>query len=201
MEILFGSNNEHKFKEMKEKIEQLGLKVYLIFPKSLTQEEISVAETGITLEENAYIKAKYFWEKFRIPCFSDDTGLEVDVLSGLPGVYSARFSGEEGNAKANRAKLLKMLEGVPEDKRMARFRTVICYINDSEVEFFEGICEGSIINEERGNFGFGYDSIFVPKGYSLTFAEIPLQEKNRISHRAKALEKFLNYLKAQIPSS
>lgn len=151
-------------------------------------------ETQNTLEGNALQKARFVFERFHIPCFADDTGLEVEALGGSPGVYSARYAGASRDPEANMNLLLKNLEG--QSNRIARFRTVIALIDDRGEHLFEGIVEGAIIHEKRGTGGFGYDPIFQPLGYSQTFGEMLLSEKNLISHRAKAVEKLCAYLKA-----
>lgn len=195
MKILIATNNKHKVAEINDKIAEYGLTVELITFPELSNQSIEIEEYGATLEENALIKAKTSFEMFNIPSFADDTGLEVFSLNGLPGVQSARFSGTYGNDRANREKLLSMLKGKVGDERKARFRTVICFFDGSEPKFFEGICYGKIIEEEKGDKGFGYDSIFVPDGFDRTFAEMDLSEKNQISHRSRAIIKFLEFLK------
>jgi non-canonical purine NTP pyrophosphatase (RdgB/HAM1 family) len=155
-----------------------------------------IPEKGQTLKENALLKAQYIHEKYHINCFADDTGLEVDALGGAPGVYSARYAGGAGHdSQANMKKLLKELEN--NDNRNARFRTVIALIIDDKTVIFEGICKGEIIREKRGGEGFGYDPIFQPEGYGQTFAELGVDIKNQISHRARATQKLADYLKKQ----
>ena len=139
------------------------------------------------------MKAQYIYEHYGLDCFADDTGLEVEALDGAPGVYSARYAGGEGHdSEANMKKLLKELEG--ENDRRAQFRTVICLIEDGKEHFFEGIVKGGIIEEKRSASGFGYDPVFVPEGYEETFAEMGGEEKNRISHRARAVRQLCSYL-------
>jgi len=160
-----------------------------------------IPETGVTLEENALMKARYVFDKYHMECFADDTGLEVEALNGAPGVYSARYAGGEGHdSEANMRKLLSELEN--NNNRKARFRTVIAFIEKTDsldsvqhIHCFEGIVEGEIIRERRGGEGFGYDPIFQPKGYDKTFAELGSDIKNNISHRAKATQKLAEYLK------
>ncbi len=195
MKILLASNNQNKAKEIFGRIQNAGLNVDILIPNMVSTEIFNVEENGKTLEENAFLKADFFYKKFGFPTFADDTGLEVDALNGEPGVFSARFSGVYGNDKANRLKLLKVLANLPESQKTARFRTVICFIDNEKSNFFEGVCFGKIISEERGECGFGYDSIFVPEGYDLTFAEMSFEEKNCISHRSRAIDKFINFLK------
>jgi XTP/dITP diphosphohydrolase len=138
------------------------------------------------------MKAEYIRNHFGLDCFADDTGLEVEALGGEPGVYSARYAGEGHDSEANMRKLLGKLQGV--DNRRARFRTAICLLIDGEEHLFEGIVEGEIIRERRGGEGFGYDPIFIPEGYSETFAEMGNEVKNTISHRARAAEKLCQWL-------
>jgi XTP/dITP diphosphohydrolase len=152
-----------------------------------------IPETEPTLEGNALLKVRHIHKRYDLPCFADDTGLEVEALNGAPGVYSARYAGVEGpqevRAKANIDKLLHELSG--KTNRNARFRTVIAYIDgESREHLFEGTVSGQIISESVGSKGFGYDPVFIPDGYSVTFAQMPLDEKNSISHRAMAFRKF-----------
>lgn len=195
MKLLIATNNKNKINEIRQKILEFNLDVDLYTLSDFSDEEIEIKETGETLEENAMIKAKTCFDLLKIPSFADDTGLEVFSLDGKPGVHSARFSGVYGDDKANRLKLLSLLQNKKEDERRARFRTIICFYDGSAPRFFEGICYGKIIEEERGDKGFGYDSIFVPDGFDKTFAEMNLNEKNEISHRSKAIVNFLNFLK------
>ncbi|MGB9771215.1 MAG: RdgB/HAM1 family non-canonical purine NTP pyrophosphatase [Candidatus Kapaibacteriota bacterium] len=195
MKILIATNNENKVFEIKDKIDNIGLTITLLTIGELSSQPVEIDETGNTLEENALIKASFCYNMFKIPSVADDTALEVFSLNGLPGVHSARFSGTYGDDKANRAKLLSMLKGKTGSERNARFRTVICFFDGAEPKFFEGVCYGTIIDEERGDKGFGYDSIFVPSGFEKTFAEMDLKEKNQISHRGKAIVSFLEFLK------
>ncbi|MBE7177936.1 MAG: RdgB/HAM1 family non-canonical purine NTP pyrophosphatase [Mucilaginibacter polytrichastri] len=153
-----------------------------------------IDETGETFEENASLKSRAVYARFGLDCFADDSGLEIDALGGRPGVYSARFAGAHGDHEANIRKVLSELGN--KDQRAARFRTVISLLLNGEETYFEGIAEGSIRREKSGSEGFGYDPIFEPEGYSITFAEMPMEEKNRISHRAKAIEKMVAALDA-----
>ena len=189
--IVFATNNAHKLNEVRailgEKIEVLSLKEIDCYD--------DIPETADTLEGNAFLKARYIYERYGVDCFADDTGLEVEALNGAPGVFSARYAGGEGhNSEANMQKLLKELEG--KENRKAQFRTAICLIMGGEEHLFEGIVTGEIIDEKRGGAGFGYDPIFVPEGYDLTFAELGNDIKNSISHRARAVEKLCQFLKA-----
>lgn len=167
-----------------------GIKVISLDDLNMTTE---IPETGHTLQDNALIKARTIFQLYKKPVIADDTGLEVDALNGSPGVYSARYAGEPTNAENNMKLLLKNLEG--NNNRTANFRTVIAYINaEGKEQLFEGQVDGEIINERRGGEGFGYDPIFVPEGYHTTFAEMTLEEKNTISHRAKALKAFSDFI-------
>ncbi|TAE24085.1 MAG: RdgB/HAM1 family non-canonical purine NTP pyrophosphatase [Candidatus Kapaibacterium sp.] len=192
--LLVGSNNAHKVQEMKEILETQGLARILV-PNDVANFPSDIAETGSTLEENAYIKAMAIYENTLHTCLADDTGLEVDALQGAPGVLTARYAGEHASYTENRAKMLAALKDVPEAQRTARFRTVICYRDELRTLFAEGVCEGMIAQEERGSAGFGYDSIFIPQGYSQTFAELSTEEKHRISHRGLALRHFEEILR------
>lgn len=188
MDLVFASGNEHKVLEVEGK---LGGVVKL---RSLTAigclEDIE--ETGLTLEENARIKAAHVWSNYGLNCFADDTGLEVEALHGAPGVYSARFAGPQKNASDNMALLLEKLKGA--QNRRARFRTVICLIMDGQEHLFEGIVDGTIIEVPRGGEGFGYDPVFVPNGAKGTFAEMSMEEKNTMSHRGRALKALSDFL-------
>jgi XTP/dITP diphosphohydrolase len=187
--LCIASNNAHKIQELRE---LLGNMYEL---KSMAEIGCldDIDETGITLEENAKIKAQYIFEKYGIPTLSDDSGLEIQALDMRPGVYSARYAGEHGNHQANMNKVLTELEN--HENRSAQFRTVICLIlSESETHTFEGKIKGEIIKEKRGTGGFGYDPIFVPEGYSETFAELSSEIKNTISHRAEAIHALRRYL-------
>ena len=200
MRIVFATNNSHKLSEIRsilgESFEVLSLKDIGC--------DADIPETGTTLEENALQKAQYVYDHYHIDCFADDTGLEVDALGGAPGVYSARYAGGEGHdSEANMTKLLKELG--ENNNRKARFRTVIALIQKKdvcpcgctsikEIHQFEGIVNGEIIRERRGGEGFGYDPIFQPEGYDQTFAELGMDIKNHISHRARATAKLCEFL-------
>ncbi|MDQ3021079.1 MAG: RdgB/HAM1 family non-canonical purine NTP pyrophosphatase [Bacteroidota bacterium] len=190
--ILIASNNDHKISEInsilknKSVIELFCLKDFGL--------PVEVIEDGRTLEENAFKKAREISKIFNIPTLSDDTGLFVDALNGEPGVYSARYSGENASYQDNCKKLLSELENIEVKKRTARFESVLCfYVNDKEFYFFKGICEGIILKRERGKNGFGYDPLFLPEKSDKTFAELDDEEKNKISHRAISLNKFKNF--------
>lgn len=188
--LFLASGNPHKIEELQQILEPLGiqLKSTLDFP-----EAPEVEEDQPDLKGNAAKKARFWYHKTGLPSIADDTGLEVEALDGAPGVYSARYAGENATYQDNLDKLLKKLRG--EKNRKAQFRTVIAYITDQGEHFFEGVCKGKIITEEKGTQGFGYDPVFQPEGYNQTFAELDSKEKNKISHRGKALEKFLKFLK------
>ena len=192
MKIVFATNNKHKLEEVKD-----------LLPKEievLTLNEIKcyedIEETEETLEGNAKIKSDHVKMHYGFDCFADDTGLEVEALNGEPGVYSARYAGEEATFEDNVQKLLAEMKGV--QNRKARFRTVISLYLDGKQLFFEGICDGFIEVSVSGTKGFGYDPIFRPLGFDQTFAEMDLNEKGRISHRGKAVKKLVKYLKSQV---
>ena len=209
MKIVFATNNQHKLDEIRS---ILGDKFEIVSLADIGCHE-DIPETGATLEENALMKAQYVYDHYHVSCFADDTGLEVEALNGAPGVYSARYASMSSDAsatpashdsEANMARLLRELEN--NNNRKARFRTVIALIeleDDESTEFplhfnntkfFEGIVEGQITRERHGDEGFGYDPIFQPDGYEQTFAELGMEIKNRISHRARAVEKLVGYL-------
>ena len=207
MRIVFATNNQHKLSEIRD---ILGETIEVLSLKDIGC-DVDIPETGTTLEENALQKAQYVYDNYHIDCFADDTGLEVDALDGAPGVYSARYASMDSqtgstshDSEANMTRLLKELGN--NNNRKARFRTVIALIQKrdvcpcgctsiKEVHKFEGIVEGEIIRERRGGEGFGYDPIFQPDGYDKTFAELGMDIKNHISHRARAVAKLAEYLK------
>ena len=188
MDIVFATNNENKTREIRN---ILGNSFNLL---SLTDLNITgdIPENEPTLEGNALHKARFVHNILKMNVFADDTGLETDLLKGLPGVKSARFAGEDKNSDANIDKLLAMMG--KSKNRKARFRTVIALIMGGKEYIFEGIVDGRIISDRRGKDGFGYDPVFVPDGETRTFAEMPLSEKNKISHRARAIEKLKFFL-------
>jgi len=188
MQIVFATNNQNKLREINH---ILGGSFQLLSLRDLKIED-DIPENEPTLEGNALHKARYIYRIINMDVFADDTGLEIDALNGQPGVHSARFAGENKDSNANIDKVLALLG--PETDRRARFRTVIALVIDGKEFLFEGTAEGKIINEKRGNEGFGYDPVFVPEGSDRTFAEIPLSEKNLISHRARAFEKLRKFL-------
>ncbi len=194
MEIIFATGNANKAKEAG-KI--LSNTLTVIMPKELGFFE-EIPETGDTLEANALEKCNFLWEKFGKTCFADDTGLEVEALNGEPGVYSARYAGEDKSDEANMEKLLAELAKIGEGaSRAAQFRTVVALIIEGKKYYFEGILEGEITFEKSGTEGFGYDPIFKPKGYDKTLAQISLEEKNKISHRGIAMRKLAEYLNSK----
>lgn len=187
--LVLATGNEGKKKEIKYLLRDFDLEIYSLRDFDGLPE---VDEDQPTLEGNAEKKARVIHELLGIPTLADDTGLEVDALDGRPGVYSARYAGEDGNADANRALLLK--EMADKKNRAARFRTVLAYFINGEKHLFQGVCEGEIIGRERGIGGFGYDPVFLPENSEMTFAEMSVEEKNKISHRGKALREFVHYL-------
>jgi XTP/dITP diphosphohydrolase len=188
MKLVFATNNLHKLKEVQEMLsnsmEVLSLKDIGCFE--------DIEETEITLEGNAKLKADYITKKYGFDCFADDTGLEVEALDGKPGVYSARYAGEHGNAEKNMEKLLVELQN--KLSRKAKFRTIIALNITNKQYLFEGICDGEILNEKTGVKGFGYDPIFKPSNASCSFAEMNSEEKNIISHRGIAIQKLVQFL-------
>lgn len=209
MKIVFATNNKHKLEEIRAMLDGCGIEILSLSDIGCHED---IPENGKTLEENAIAKALYVYDKYKIDCFADDTGLEVDALGGEPGVYSARYAGGKGHdSEANMDKLLSKLGA--ETDRAARFRTVIVLATSRGVssfmlnqgpgselgpaaalQFFEGVAEGSITWEKRGEGGFGYDPIFQPYPYEETFAELGAEVKNKISHRAKATVQLVEYL-------
>ncbi len=190
-QLVFATNNRHKLNEVAAK---MGNKIKLLTLTDIGCTE-DIAETGITFRENASIKSRFIFNHYHLNCFGDDSGLEIDALNKEPGVYSARYAGAHGNHAANIKKVLENLEGV--QNRSARFRTMISLIWKGEEYFFEGTIEGKIRTVASGTDGFGYDPIFQPDGYDITFAEMTMHEKNAISHRATATEKLLTFLKGR----
>ena len=192
MELIFATHNQNKVEEI------TAILPPVIEIKSLRDINFKneIYETSKTLQGNALIKARTIFNQFKRNCFADDTGLEVEVLNGDPGVLSARYAGNQNIAIDNIKKLLRKLKN--HDNRKAQFRTVIALIYDRNEYFFEGIIKGKIIREAKGNNGFGYDPIFQPENYILSFAQLDKEEKNKISHRAKAFRKLINFLKGKI---
>lgn len=201
MRLLFASQNRHKIEEIKPllppSVELLSLTDLNYFDE--------IPETSPTLAGNALQKAEFIFDKFKIPCFADDTGLEIEALNGRPGVYSARYArlnepfgqaGANKSADDNIRKIITELEGI--ENRSAAFKTIIALVGMSDKPlFFEGIVKGVITKDKRGSNGFGYDPVFMPDGYSLTFAQMSLDEKNKLSHRGNAVKRFAEWLKTR----
>ena len=186
--LVFATNNANKLAEVRSILEP---QYTIISLKDLNCND-EIPETANTLQGNAILKATYIHDKFGLSCFADDTGLEVEGLDGQPGVYSARYAGEENNSVNNMSKVLSLLGN--KKNRKACFRTVIALILDNNTLFFEGKIEGNITLSPKGDSGFGYDPIFIPEGYLLSFAQLSAEEKNQISHRRMAINKLINYL-------
>ena len=187
MKLVFATNNKHKLQEVRDII---GSGVEILSLADINCNE-DIPETADTLDGNALIKARYIYEKYNVNCFADDTGLEVDAHDGAPDVYSARYAGDGHDSEANMRKLLENLTG--KNNRNAQFRTVIALIIDGEEKLFNGIVKGTITEEKRGDSGFGYDPIFVPEGYSESFAQMDSSTKNSISHRYRATKQLSDY--------
>ena len=185
MKLIFATHNQHKVEELK-KLLPSNISILSLTDINCYEE---IEETGTTLEENAKLKANFIKYKYGLDCFADDSGLEVDALGGSPGVYSARYAGHEKNNEDNIKKIWKELRD--KDSTKAQFRTVIAASFGSKISIYEGKVIGNLIFEKRGNHGFGYDPIFIPEGYTKTFAELGDAVKNKISHRALATQKFL----------
>lgn len=190
LQLTLATNNPHKLDEIRQKLIGSGIEIISLKDAGVNED---LPETGTTLEENAFQKANRVYSKYGHNCFADDTGLEVDALNGDPGVYSARYAGEHASFKDNVQKLLEALKG--KTNRKARFRTVISLILDATEYRFEGVIEGKIADYPSGQAGFGYDPVFIPDGYDRTFAEMDTSLKNKISHRALAVEKLVKFLK------
>lgn len=193
-ELIFATNNPHKLKEIRAIIGD-QYRILSLADIGCTEE---IIEDAATIEGNAFLKSSYIWKNYGRDCFADDTGLEIDALGGKPGVKSARYAGDDCNPENNIRKVLAELQGAI--NRNARFRTVISLILDGRESRFEGIVEGVILEEKHGHGGFGYDPVFRPDGYAITFAAMPAEEKNRISHRGRAVQKLIAYLRQQASS-
>lgn len=188
MKLCFASNNAHKLDEIRQVLPE-----YEVLSLNDLQFFEDIPETGTTLEQNSRIKAERIFNEFSIPCFADDTGLEIECLDGEPGVYSARYAGPKSSSEENVELVLQKMAGMK--NRKAQFRTVITYYDlNGRIKQFEGIVKGEIIDEKRGDEGFGYDPIFIPEGHDRTFAELTMEEKNEISHRGRAVRSFVDYL-------
>lgn len=188
MKLVFATNNRHKLEEITRMLE--GKYEIISLEEMGCREEIP--EDYETLQENALEKARYVKEHYGYDCFADDTGLEIEALENRPGVYSARYAGPAKNSEDNMQKVLGEMKG--EENRKARFRTVIALLLDGEEHFFEGIVKGKILERQQGEIGFGYDPIFCPEGYQQSFAEMPMDQKNQISHRGQAVRKLAEFL-------
>lgn len=189
MDLVFATNNKHKLEELQA---ILGDQFNLLSLKDIGCNE-DIPEEQDTLEGNASQKSFFVYNKYAYNCFADDTGLEIEALNGEPGVYSARYAGEEKSAEANMQKVLHNLTKI--NNRKARFRTVISLIIEGKETLFEGVVNGDILEEKKGGSGFGYDPIFRPEGFDVAFAEMDLSEKNKISHRGRAVRKLVQHLK------
>jgi len=192
MNLIFATSNSNKLKEIKN-----------LLPKEICINDLNslnffeeIPENENSIEKNAEFKANFIHSKYNINVFADDTGLEVEVLNGEPGLYSARYAGEECDSNKNMEKLLKKL--INKKNRKARFKTVIALVLNNKLHHFEGIVNGTIAHSKKGDKGFGYDPIFVPEGYKKSFAELSLNEKNEISHRSIAVKKLINFIKNQL---
>lgn len=189
MKLVFATNNKHKLQEVRDIV---GDRVEVLSLADIDCHD-DIPETADTLQGNALIKARHIYEKYGLDCFADDTGLEVEAIDGAPGVYSARYAGEECDSEANMRKLLENLTG--KTNRNAQFRTVIALIINGEEMLFNGIVKGSIATEKKGDSGFGYDPVFVPEGYSESFAQMSGEMKNSMSHRFRATRQLADFLK------
>lgn len=194
MTIVLATLNSAKARELEDILRALldNETIVVITADRLLGQNVYIEEKGATLEENAYMKASYVFERTLLPTIADDTGLEVAALNGAPGVHTARFAGDSATAADNNLLLLDKLKGVVD--RRAQFRTVLCYRDPLRTIFAEGICSGTIALEPRGAGGFGYDPLFIPDGYQQTFAEMETAEKNAISHRRRAIENLVQQL-------
>jgi len=186
--LVFATNNSHKTEE----VANILAPEYQVLNLKDINCLVDIPETGSTFAENATLKSTYVYQNYQLDCFSDDSGLEVDVLNNEPGIFSARYSGVKDD-NTNLQLLLKNMEG--KSNRKARFKTVISLLKNGENHLFEGVIEGTIRTEPTGTKGFGYDPIFQPNGYDVTFAEMEMSEKNRISHRALAMQKLIDFLR------
>ena len=188
MKLVFATNNSNKIKEVSNLISN---QIEIMSLKDIGCKE-DIVESENTIIDNAILKANYIKNTYGYDCFADDTGLEVDFLNGRPGVYSKRFAGENSTDELNMEKLLECMK--ESNNRNARFRTVIALNINNQVITFTGVCEGEILKQRRGNNGFGYDPVFLPKGYNNSFGEMSIIDKNKIAHRSKAVKKLINYL-------
>jgi XTP/dITP diphosphohydrolase len=189
MELIFATNNQHKLREIQQ---ILGSDFHLLSLSDIGYTD-EIPENADTIEKNSWEKAEFIYKRYGKNCFADDTGLEIEALNGQPGVFSARFAGEEKNMDKNIEKVLFELKD--QTNRKARFKTVITLIMDGKKHQFEGLINGKIIKEKSGKGGFGYDPVFIPDGYDITFAQMNAEMKNKISHRGIAVQKLVQFLK------
>lgn len=192
MKIILATHNDNKVKEIQRIIKGTGVQITSLKELDWTEE---IVEDGLTIEENAWIKAETVWKKLSIPVLAEDTGLLIDALNGAPGVYTARYGGPEKDANQNMQKVLSELRN--KENRSARFKTVMSFIQNDKRHQFTGICEGKIGYIKTGNKGFGYDPIFIPKGYDRSFGQLSAKVKQEISHRSAAVDQFLRFLENQ----
>ena len=195
MDVVAATNNTHKVQEIKAKLEPLGIRVFSLRERGIV---IEVEETGSTFRDNALLKAEAVYAVAGMPVLADDSGLTVEALYGAPGVYSARYAGEEACDAANNARLLAELASVPAGRRQAAFVCALAFVDRQGVRFFEGRCQGEILLHPRGEHGFGYDPLFYLPRIGLSMAELPLEKKNSLSHRARALALFAEYAKKEL---
>jgi len=186
--IVFATNNINKANEVQQMLPD-NIEIVTLSDIGCTED---IPETELTLEGNAILKANYVTKYYKLPCFADDTGLEIEALNGEPGVFSARYSGEEKSSKKNIDKVLKNLQNV--NNRKAQFRTVISLNINNQQYLFEGICKGEITHVKSGSYGFGYDPIFKPNGFDVTFADMTIEDKNTVSHRGRAIRQLVSFL-------
>ena len=196
MEILIGTNNKHKISEIKNILKDMNI---ILKSSEDMNIKVEVEENAMTLEGNAFKKAKAFYDRAKIPVFADDTGLFVDLICGHPGVFSSRYAGEDATYEENCQKLLKDLKDIPLENRTASFKTVICfYENPDTINYFKGVVTGKIIDSPRGKNGFGYDPIFIPDGFDKSFGELDQSIKRIHSHRAKAAKKMAQIIETML---
>ncbi len=191
MKILIATKNQGKIKEIKSLLSEFDVQVVGLDEMPGIEEPV---EDGSTFQENAFKKASHYWKAFGLSTLAEDSGLEVFALDNRPGVYSARFAGEGATDQQNIEKLLELMKDIPTAQRQARFVAVVCFIHQGRAYYFEGEVRGRIAFEPRGSEGFGYDPVFIPDGYDRTFAELGVETKNKLSHRAKAMQMFREFL-------
>lgn len=196
--LVIGSNNAHKAEELFRVVQEAQLPFQIVLPSQVDSFPTEIEETGTTLEENAYIKAVTIYQATGIPALADDTGLEIDALGGAPGVYSARFAGENASYSDNVQKVLEQLKHISQESRTAKFRTVLCFHDGFRTFFAEGEVHGIIGEKPVGTNGFGYDPIFTPQGKQVTFAQMPQAEKDALSHRGNALRTWIKLVQTYL---